>query len=117
MTGIPRRKVHLGPLEQKIMDIVWESEAITVKEVHEKICCQRELAYTTVLTVMERLLKKGFVRKEKTGKSFTYYPKKSKIQTAKRSVEAFLNTMVERYGEEALLAFKDEVQKISKKDQ
>ncbi len=55
----------LGDLERAIMDLLWSRSGITGKEVFERLSQEREIALTTVLTVLERLVKKGLVNKKK----------------------------------------------------
>ena len=53
---------RLGELERAVMDHLWSSgEPLTVRQVHETLCSQRELAYTTVMTVLQRLARKNLV--------------------------------------------------------
>ncbi|MBI5827348.1 MAG: BlaI/MecI/CopY family transcriptional regulator [Deltaproteobacteria bacterium] len=53
----------LGRLEQEILDVLWKSGPLNGKEIFSDIRRKRDLALTTVLTVIERLAKKGLVRK------------------------------------------------------
>ncbi|MGI9162545.1 MAG: BlaI/MecI/CopY family transcriptional regulator [Mycobacterium sp.] len=53
---------RLGELERAVMDHLWSSgEPLTVRQVHEALRTQRELAYTTVMTVLQRLARKNLV--------------------------------------------------------
>ncbi|MGK7929995.1 MAG: BlaI/MecI/CopY family transcriptional regulator [Microcystaceae cyanobacterium] len=76
------KQLSLGPLEQEILNIVWNLETATVKVVHEQILAdpERELAYTSVTTVLNRLTKKGWLRCEKNGRAFTWIPLISRQQ-------------------------------------
>ena len=57
------------------MDVMWEcTEPATVREVLNTISNERELAYTTVMTVMENLHRKGYLRREPDGRAFRYEP-------------------------------------------
>jgi predicted transcriptional regulator len=52
----------LGDLERAVMDHLWASDhPQTVRQVHEGLCAHRDLAYTTVMTVLQRLARKGLV--------------------------------------------------------
>jgi predicted transcriptional regulator len=63
---------RLGELERAIMDILWEvSDPLTVRQVSERLS-DRELAHTTVMTVLDRLSKKGFARRERDGRAWRY---------------------------------------------
>ena len=64
-----------GELEATIMDVMWQrAEPATVREVLNAISNERELAYTTVMTVMDNLHRKGFLRREQVGRAFQYEP-------------------------------------------
>ena len=63
----------LGDLERLVMEQLWAtSAALTVREVHEQLSRTRELAYTTVMTVLDRLAKKGLTERERDGKAWRY---------------------------------------------
>ena len=70
------RKVNgLGDLERAVMDTLWDSNAPqTVRQVHEALCLRRELAYTTVMTVLQRLARKDFVEQIRTDRAHQYAP-------------------------------------------
>jgi len=62
-----------GELEQAIMEVVWASDRpVTGREVVDQLDHSRPVAYTTVLTVMDRLARKGILEKQPTGKAHTY---------------------------------------------
>ncbi len=54
-----------GELEAQILQILWERGALKGKEIHEEMGRKKKIAYTTVLTVLDRLSKKGFLKKRK----------------------------------------------------
>lgn len=58
--------------ELDVMSILWREESATVAEVRERI--GDELAYTTVLWVLQTLEEKGYVRHEKEGRAYRYFP-------------------------------------------
>jgi predicted transcriptional regulator len=60
----------LGSLERQVMDVVWEGETFTVRDVHARM--SRPVAYTTVMTTLDRLFKKGFVARTREGRAFVY---------------------------------------------
>ena len=63
---------RLGELERAIMDILWESpDPLTVRQVSGNLT-ERDLAHTTVMTVLDRLAKKGFARRERDGRAWRY---------------------------------------------
>lgn len=65
----------LGELERAVMDHLWESsEPQTVRQVHEALAAHRELAYTTVMTVLQRLAKKQLVVQQRDDRAHRYVP-------------------------------------------
>src|SRR5215510_13242544 len=69
---------RLGELERAIMDVLWESpDAMTVRQVSGCLT-DRDLAHTTVMTVLDRLAKKGFVRRQRAGRAWRYRPAESR---------------------------------------
>ena len=65
----------LGTLEQSVMDRLWSwSRPVAVREVLEDLQRDRTLAYTTVMTVMDNLHRKGVLTREKNGRAYVYRP-------------------------------------------
>ena len=105
------RLYNLGPLEREIMESIWDTKQITVREAHLRLKKKRDIAYTTVMTVMARLVDKGFLTRKKPGKAYLYLPKKTKGQTAKSEIKRIVDLLVDQYGKEAVTAFTDELKK------
>jgi predicted transcriptional regulator len=91
--GAPVTAAELGNLEICVMEILWARGESSVREVFEKI--ERPLAYTTVMTTLERLYKKGLLLREKSGRAFLYSPAFSREDWERRRagdlVAAFLD--------------------------
>ena len=69
----------LGDLEREVMTQLWDAgEPLTVRQVHERVSRERDLAYTTVMTVLDRLAKKGVVTQEKADRAYRYAPAQSR---------------------------------------
>ncbi|SCE80546.1 Predicted transcriptional regulator [Micromonospora coriariae] len=73
---------RLGDLERAVMDVLWDvvpgtSDGVTVREVADALD-GRELAYTTVMTVLDRLAGKGMVQREREGRAWRYRPAASR---------------------------------------
>lgn len=103
----------LGPLEHQIMDIVWNQKKATVYSVVEELCHEKKLAYTTIMTVMTRLTKKGVLAREKKGKTFYYSPLLGKEKFIHSLVKNTMARLIDSFGEEALVAFVDETQTLN----
>jgi predicted transcriptional regulator len=71
----------LGDLERVVMNVLWDAgEPLTVRQVHESIGPRRDLAYTTVMTVLHRLAKKGVVVEQKADRAYRYAATQSREQ-------------------------------------
>lgn len=96
MTRRPTRDVarYLGTLEAEIMEILWRTGAATVREVVDELAQRRPIAYTTVMTVMARLVDKGLLRRTRDGPGYRYLPTSSREafleQTSRRIVDDLL---------------------------
>lgn len=65
----------LGELELRIMRVLWSSnEPLLVRDVQERLRPEKELAYTTVMTVLDRLSKKDKVSRTQDGRAWAYVP-------------------------------------------
>lgn len=65
---------NLTPLELAIMKSLWRRRSAVVREVQADLLPERKLAYTTVMTVMDRLFKKGVLRRSKKSRAHLYEP-------------------------------------------
>ena len=66
---------RLGDLERAVMDHLWDTGGPqTVRQVHDALCTRRELAYTTVMTVLQRLARKGLVAQIRDDRAHRYAP-------------------------------------------
>lgn len=96
----------LGPLEGRIMRLVWQRQSgasFTVREIHEGL---GDLAYTTVMTTMVRLAAKGLLEVDAgSGRAYRY----RRVLTAQEFVATVgtdrVDDLIERFGEVALVAF------------
>ncbi|MFC8043178.1 BlaI/MecI/CopY family transcriptional regulator [Nocardia sp. NPDC057353] len=66
----------LGDLEAVVMDRLWDrdTESTTVREIHEELARERDIAYTTVMSTMDNLHRKGWLARERAGKAYRYWP-------------------------------------------
>src|SRR3984957_13254237 len=82
----PQRDVP-PPLEIECLKALWNMGEGTVHDVRERMPGNRSLAYTTVMTVLDRLEKRGGVSRRKQGRSFVYVPKLSRDELRKFAVK------------------------------
>jgi predicted transcriptional regulator len=86
---------RLGDLERAIMDVLWGTGvSLTVREVSAQLT-ERDLAHTTVMTVLDRLAKKGFARRERDGRAWRYRP----AATREAYVTELMLTALEQTGD------------------
>jgi predicted transcriptional regulator len=70
---------EFGELEGAIMDVMWDAERpFAVREVRERMDYPRPVAYTTVMTVMDILHRKGVLRRDKHGRAWRYWPSEAR---------------------------------------
>lgn len=65
---------HLGETEMEVLHHVWDLGEATVADVRERILENRDVAYTTIMTVMKTLAEKGYLTYHKEGRSYVYEP-------------------------------------------
>ena len=68
-------KINLGDVELEILQIVWRLGEASVKDVQEEILKNRDVAYTSVMTMMQHLTKKGYLMHRKVSRSYIYSAK------------------------------------------
>ena len=98
------RKI-LGDLEADVMEAIWARGRATVHDVHERLAADRELAYTTVMTVMSRLADKGLLEKWKDGAAYVYVPAASKDEFTRRTVGTVLSELLDDFTAPAMSQF------------
>ena len=63
-------RARLGTLEREVIEIVWKSDEVTVRDVHTRL--DGRVAYTTVMTTLDRLFRKGLLGRTKRARAFVY---------------------------------------------
>ena len=91
------RKVF-GELEAAIMACLWARGQSTVSEVYRELTTQREIAYTTVKTIMERLAEKGFLHRDSRQRAYVYTPTQSREAFVCQMSDAVLSWLFEDFG-------------------
>ncbi|MFI5428031.1 BlaI/MecI/CopY family transcriptional regulator [Aeromicrobium sp. UC242_57] len=82
---------RLGELERSVMNVLWDGDTpLTVREVLDRLD-ERDLAYTTIMTVLDRLGTKEMVRRERDGRAFRYAPALSRDAATSELLHAALD--------------------------
>ena len=118
MTPLPDyrpKQMSLGPLETEILHIIWELGSTTVKDVHERILADpdRELAYTSVTTVLGRLTEKGWLACDKRGRAFYWEPLISRQQAQVLKAHDQLHRFLAVGNPDVVAAFADSLDSAS----
>lgn len=80
----------LGELQRAVLETVWDLREAGVHQVRERLGRKKELAYTTVLTAMQKLEKAGWLDHRAEGKTYVYFPTASREQAGAGSVRGLL---------------------------
>jgi predicted transcriptional regulator len=92
------------PLELLCLKSLWSLGEGNVKDVLQIVMQTRSLAYTTVMTVLDRLVRKGKVSRRKVGRAFVYTPEASRDQMRRAALREFLDAFFDG-SERELIAF------------
>lgn len=101
------KNASLGDLEQAIMDVLWSADAdlgLTVREVLDGLT-GRDLAYTTVMTVLSRLEAKGVTARERDGRAWRYRPATSRESLTAEAMRIPLHDLSGAERQAAILYF------------
>jgi BlaI family transcriptional regulator, penicillinase repressor len=93
----------LTPQELAIMKVVWKRETATVRDIYEELRARRDIAYTTVLTMMKILEQKGYVKKTKADRAFVYRAVQPRQQVIGGMVREFVDRVFDGASRSALL--------------
>ena len=98
-------EAFLGPLESNIMEAIWASKKtpITVREIYEALKKTKDIAYTTVMSTMDRLFEKHLldrkIEKGRGGLYYVYWPALEKQNFQKSAIREVLSSLIDNFGE------------------
>lgn len=105
-------KYAFGDLEQAIMDVIWDSSSLTVREVVDALR-RRRVAYTTVMTVMNRLVtQRVLVRQAGPSGAFTYRARLNRHHYSAQASRRAIDDLLRRYGAVALAQFVNRLDQV-----
>lgn len=108
---MPQKAINkLGELERAVMDAVWQAGAegrspLSVRAVHDELSRSRDLAYTTVMTVMGRLADGGLLTQERSGRAYLYAAADSREELTATTMRDQLSGMAAQDRRTAMLHF------------
>ena len=101
----------LGPLEAEIMEIAWERGEVTVRDVYDTLRHERDLAYTTVMTVVHNLHRKGMLAQRVDGKTHFFMAVQSRSQFVSARVGELLDSLLESFTEPVIAHLTEHISK------
>jgi predicted transcriptional regulator len=84
---------QLGPLEERVLEELWNRGKATVRDLIEDTC--HDLAYTTVMTTLDRLYKKNLLSREAEGRAFRYIPRLTREDLQREAVGEALRQLLD----------------------
>ncbi len=102
----------LGDLEREVMNVVWDHESVTVRDVFEALQKKRSYAYTTIMTIMDRLFAKKVLTRKKTDNTYSYSSLYDREEFFKRASRQLLQDLRRVYGDVAIVQFVDTLEEI-----
>jgi predicted transcriptional regulator len=94
------------------MEVMWRRQRATVRDVQEELRRRRELAYTTVMTVMARLAEKGVLRRERAGRAHAYEVALSREAFVRDASERLVRSLIDDFGDVAVAAMAEELERV-----
>jgi predicted transcriptional regulator len=96
----------LGSLESEVMDTIWRKDCeVCVRDIYEDLLLHREIAYTTVMTIMGRLSDKKILTKRKDGNTSFFIPAMSREEFTTNVVENVVDSLLEDFAEATMSHF------------
>jgi predicted transcriptional regulator len=94
----------LGPLETRLLELLWiQASAVTVRRVHLAL---PELAYTTIMTTLDRLYHKGLLLRHRDGRAFAYEPRCTRDELLSELVSGHITDLLAASEESAVILSK-----------
>ena len=79
------------PLELLCLNALWSLKEGNVKDVRQVVARKRPLAYTTIMTVLDRLVRKGLLSRRKVGRAFVYVPESARDAMRRTAVRELVD--------------------------
>jgi BlaI family penicillinase repressor len=94
--------------ELEIMKIVWERESVTVRDVYEALLIKRKIAYTTIMTMMNILERKKYLKKTQVDRAYVYKAAQAQRKVLGAMVREFVNRVFNGSAEPLLVHLVEE---------
>ena len=91
---MPHNLPELSKAEWLVMKACWERKNSTARDIHEAVGPHREWEYQTVKTMLDRLVDKGYLRREKVGPISVFSPGVPRAKALRRAIDGFVETVL-----------------------
>lgn len=91
-------KRFFGSLEAKIMELLWEADELSIKEVQQHLEKDKPVNFNTVMTVMNRLVEKGILEKRVQGRLSLFQPVQSKEEFMEEQSKKLTENLLDEFG-------------------
>jgi predicted transcriptional regulator len=95
--------MFLGELEKQVLQYLWTSPGVDVKRVHAELSKKRDSSLNTVQSALERLFKKGLLRREKQGHAYLYFAQIERGDLIAKLIDSVASDFVSK-GESSMVA-------------
>lgn len=105
----------LGPLQARILQTLSDRGESSVREIFDAQSDGAPLAYTTVMTVLDNLHRKGIVRRKRAGKGYRYTARYTPAELRDRMARHLVEELVDDFGETALVHFASALDRVDRR--
>lgn len=98
------------PLELACLKALWALQEGNVRDVQQVVARTRPLAYTTIMTVLDRLVRKGKLARRKVGRAFVYRPETPRDEVRRAAIRELLDAFFDGSEEELILFLRGRAQ-------
>ncbi len=102
------KKPQLSPLENKVMQVVWERGRVRTEEVRSELAATQSMKDSTARTILRRLEEKGYVRHITEGRTYVYLPKVASRSVAAEAVRGIIDRFCSGSAEDLLVGMVDD---------
>lgn len=106
----------LGALEAEVMDVIWSREKVSVREVMEALEDRKEYSFNTIMTIMNRLVEKGLLRKCRAGNAYAYEARVCRDSFCREVTRSVVSSIVSDGSFFQVAAFAEALRECSEED-
>ncbi|WP_342046250.1 BlaI/MecI/CopY family transcriptional regulator [Bacillus sp. OTU530] len=103
-----------GPLEAKIMELLWNADELSIKDVQQRLEQDKPVNFNTVMTVMNRLVEKGILKKRLQGRLSLFRPVQSKDRFIEEQSKKITENLLDEFGGVVITHMLDALKDVDK---